>query len=285
MIVDLLRNDLSRVCRARNGAGAGAVRAGAPPDGPPPGLHRRRRAGAGRRRRGPGPRGLSRRLDHRRAEGPGHGDHRRAGADPAGSVLRLDRLPEPNRGDGHQHRDPDLRRASAARSTSRPAAASWPTPIRSWSTGRRWTRPAALIAACAGGHVPMILLIDNYDSFVYNLARYVQELGEDAARPAARRDDGRRGAALAPSHIIISPGPCSPGRGGHLHRAWSGGSGPRSRSSASAWATSASGRPTAERSCAPGGRCTARPPRSITDGPASSPDCRRRSSRRATTPW
>ncbi|HET6798281.1 MAG TPA: aminodeoxychorismate/anthranilate synthase component II, partial [Gemmatimonadales bacterium] len=60
----------------------------------------------------------------------------------------------------------------------------------------------------------MILLIDNYDSFVYNLARYVRELGDE---PLVRRhdalgiDDIRR---LAPSHIIISPGPCSPNEAG-----------------------------------------------------------------------
>jgi para-aminobenzoate synthetase component 2 len=60
----------------------------------------------------------------------------------------------------------------------------------------------------------MILLIDNYDSFVYNLARYVRELGETAI---VRRHDAvdvaeiRR---LAPSHIIISPGPCSPREAG-----------------------------------------------------------------------
>ena len=60
----------------------------------------------------------------------------------------------------------------------------------------------------------MILLIDNYDSFVYNLARYVQELGET---PLVRRHDAvdpdeiRR---LQPSHIIISPGPCSPKEAG-----------------------------------------------------------------------
>jgi anthranilate synthase/aminodeoxychorismate synthase-like glutamine amidotransferase len=60
----------------------------------------------------------------------------------------------------------------------------------------------------------MILLIDNYDSFVYNLARYVQELGEE---PLVRRHDAigvDEIFGLAPSHIIISPGPCSPNEAG-----------------------------------------------------------------------
>ena len=140
MIVDLLRNDLSRVCRPGTRAGAGAVRAGAPSDGAPPGLHRRGRAATRRGCRGSAAGDLSRRLHHRRAQGPGHGDHRRAGADSARRVLRLGRLPERHRGHGHQHRDPNLLAGSGARYTSRPAAASWPTRIPSWSTGRRWTR-------------------------------------------------------------------------------------------------------------------------------------------------
>jgi hypothetical protein len=52
----------------------------------------------------------------------------------------------------------------------------------------------------------MILLIDNYDSFVHNLARYVRELGWEAIvrrNDAITVDDVER---LAPSHIIISPG-------------------------------------------------------------------------------
>jgi len=60
----------------------------------------------------------------------------------------------------------------------------------------------------------MILLIDNYDSFVYNLARYVRELG---AEPLVRRHDAitlEEIASLAPSHIIISPGPCTPNEAG-----------------------------------------------------------------------
>ena len=60
----------------------------------------------------------------------------------------------------------------------------------------------------------MILLLDNYDSFVYNLARYVRELG---ATPAVHRHDELtvdEVAAMAPSHTIISPGPCSPAEAG-----------------------------------------------------------------------
>jgi anthranilate synthase/aminodeoxychorismate synthase-like glutamine amidotransferase len=60
----------------------------------------------------------------------------------------------------------------------------------------------------------MILLIDNYDSFVHNLARYVRELGEEVM---VRRNDALtvgEVARLAPSHVIISPGPCTPAEAG-----------------------------------------------------------------------
>ena len=60
----------------------------------------------------------------------------------------------------------------------------------------------------------MILLVDNRDSFVYNLARYVRELGEDAI---VRRSDLLtidEVDRLAPSHVIVSPGPCTPREAG-----------------------------------------------------------------------
>lgn len=60
----------------------------------------------------------------------------------------------------------------------------------------------------------MILLVDNYDSFVHNLARYVAGSGGE---PVVRRNDAvtlDEITTLAPSHIIISPGPCSPAEAG-----------------------------------------------------------------------
>ena len=60
----------------------------------------------------------------------------------------------------------------------------------------------------------MIVLLDNYDSFVHNLARYVRELG---GRPEVVRNDVASVddiVALAPTHVIVSPGPCTPAEAG-----------------------------------------------------------------------
>ncbi|REE56405.1 para-aminobenzoate synthetase component 2 [Paenibacillus taihuensis] len=60
----------------------------------------------------------------------------------------------------------------------------------------------------------MILVIDNYDSFTYNLVQYLGELGEEIV---VKRNDEiglDEIAELAPDHILISPGPCSPNEAG-----------------------------------------------------------------------
>jgi para-aminobenzoate synthetase component 2 len=56
----------------------------------------------------------------------------------------------------------------------------------------------------------MILVIDNYDSFAYNLVQFLGELGQESA--VYRNDTVTLEdiAKLAPSHIVISPGPCTP---------------------------------------------------------------------------
>ena len=59
-----------------------------------------------------------------------------------------------------------------------------------------------------------VLVIDNYDSFVHNLARYVRELGWTTQVRRNDMIDLDGIAALAPSHIVISPGPCTPNEAG-----------------------------------------------------------------------
>lgn len=56
----------------------------------------------------------------------------------------------------------------------------------------------------------MILVIDNYDSFVENLARYVRELGQETFTVRNDAITLNEIEKLNPSHIILSPGPCSP---------------------------------------------------------------------------
>lgn len=60
----------------------------------------------------------------------------------------------------------------------------------------------------------MILLLDNYDSFVHNLARYFRELGEEVE---VRRNDAvtvAEAREMGPGHLVVSPGPCTPTEAG-----------------------------------------------------------------------
>ena len=60
----------------------------------------------------------------------------------------------------------------------------------------------------------MLLMIDNYDSFTFNLVQYFGELGQDVR--VVRNDEISVAeiAALKPDHLVLSPGPCSPAEAG-----------------------------------------------------------------------
>jgi len=60
----------------------------------------------------------------------------------------------------------------------------------------------------------MLLMIDNYDSFTYNLVQYFGELGEEVKVLRNDEIDLAGVAALKPDHIVISPGPCTPSEAG-----------------------------------------------------------------------
>jgi anthranilate synthase component 2 len=60
----------------------------------------------------------------------------------------------------------------------------------------------------------MLLMIDNYDSFTYNLVQYFGELGEDVRVVRNDAIDIKGVSALAPARIVISPGPCTPNEAG-----------------------------------------------------------------------
>jgi anthranilate synthase component II len=60
----------------------------------------------------------------------------------------------------------------------------------------------------------MLLMIDNYDSFTYNLVQYFAELGEDVRVFRNDEIDVAGIAALRPDKLVLSPGPCSPAEAG-----------------------------------------------------------------------
>ena len=97
----------------------------------------------------------------------------------------------------------------------------------------------------------MLLMIDNYDSFTYNLVQYLGELGVEVN--VVRNDEIGVAdiAEMRPDHIVVSPGPCTPKE--RRASRWR----PfvpmpdRYRFWGSAWGISPSARPSAERSCMP----------------------------------
>ena len=60
----------------------------------------------------------------------------------------------------------------------------------------------------------MLLMIDNYDSFTFNLVQYFGELGQDVRVVRNDEIDVAGIADLRPDHLVLSPGPCSPAEAG-----------------------------------------------------------------------
>lgn len=60
----------------------------------------------------------------------------------------------------------------------------------------------------------MLLLIDNYDSFTYNLVHYLGELGAEVTVRRNDAQDVQQAMAMKPQGIVLSPGPCDPDRAG-----------------------------------------------------------------------
>ena len=60
----------------------------------------------------------------------------------------------------------------------------------------------------------MLLMIDNYDSFTYNLVQYFGELGQDVRVVRNDAITVDEIGALAPRYLVLSPGPCSPAEAG-----------------------------------------------------------------------
>ena len=103
-----------------------------------------------------------------------------------------------------------------------------------------------------------VLVVDNYDSFVYNLVQYLGELG---AEPIVHRHDAITvddAVGIDPDAVLVSPGPGRPEDAGVSNEVIRTFAGPAGRCSASVSGTSASARCTGGRWYGPARSCTAR---------------------------
>ena len=254
MLVDLGRNDLGRVCRfgsvsvpefmkvERYSHVAHIVSS---VTGELPRGHGRPRRAA---------RDFSRGHAFGRAQDPGHGDHRRAGAGAPRPLRRRHRLRGPAREPGLLHHHPHGGACATGRPTSRRGRASWPTPIPPPKQRETEAKAGAVFEALrlAGGlSAVRVLLLDNYDSFTYNLYQYLGELGAEVE--VVRNDqigvDEALGAAARPHRHLARPR--QPRPGGHQPGAGARACPTPSRCSGSAWATRPWARPSAARSSVP----------------------------------
>src|SRR5213079_1749282 len=180
---------------------------GEPRHGPPAARDRRPRSPPGV---------LPRRHPHRRAEDPRDGDHRRARAHPARPLRRRRWLRVVLGQPRLVHHDPDDRLPRSARVG--PGRRRHRRRLRSEDRVARDVLEGPGDAARAphggGRGAAMILVIDNYDSFTYNLVQYLGELGVDLEVVRNDAVDVERIVAMAPQAIVISPGPGTPDQAG-----------------------------------------------------------------------
>src|SRR3954466_6150598 len=104
--------------------------------------------------------------------------------------------------------------------TCKPPPASSPIRYLKWNGRKPKTRRARCYvqrSRCRTdwtGRSDMLLMIDNYDSFTYNLVQYFGELGEDVRTFRNDEITLEQIAAMKPDRICISPGPCTPHEAG-----------------------------------------------------------------------
>ena len=169
----------------------------------------------------------------RSAQGPGHGDHRGARDLAPRDLRRRGRVPVVHREHGPLDRHPDAGYEGGHhprpggrwdRRRQRPGRRVPRVREQGRRRGERRRDRAPRVGARrrssvgaqrrARGALAVLLIIDNYDSFTYNLVQYFGELGQVVR--VVRNDEIPAAdiAALGPSHIVISPGPCTPNEAG-----------------------------------------------------------------------
>ncbi len=74
--------------------------------------------------------------------------------------------------------------------------------------------PADLVPVTVAGSAPKILVVDNYDSFTYNLVQYLGQLGCELTVVRNDRFELADVTAMNPDGIVVSPGPCTPAEAG-----------------------------------------------------------------------
>ena len=266
MLVDLGRNDLGRVAVPGSVAREGLLLGRALLARHAHRLAGRRDARAGPRRRGR-PRGdVPGGHAHGRAEDPRDGDHRGSRARPARGLRGRRRATSTSRGTSTS-RSRSGRRSSRTGSLHVQAGAGIVADSDAESEARRVREQGAGAHAGrrAGGGVPVILVVDNYDSFTFNLVQILATLDPDVdvVRNDALSVDEILAKAAGPDRRLAGTGPARGRR--RLLRAHRGGT-RTSRSSACASGTRRSAPSSAAGSRGRRRSCTGRRPRSAHDG-------------------